>query len=277
MVADVIQETPDTTTLVFFTGNEHLEYRAGHFLTIDAHQFDSLRRFTAYLEDLKGKREPARAYSLASAPHEKYVSITVKEELYVSKQTPFPPLLSPMLVRQVSRGQRMVITGFTGPYFLPDDIESRTDHVVHIVAGSGAVPNFAIVKDALHRNLKLRHTFLCSNKTREDIVYRDALAQLEKTHPGKVRVLHTLTRETGAAAFGPGYREGRVTRQLLEEAMPDKDHCLVYACGPAIGPYEKKAAREKGIEPAPRFLEGVLQQLSALGVPKERIHHESWG
>jgi len=115
MVADVIHETPDTTTLVFFTGNERMEYRAGHFLTIDPHQFHSLRRFTSYLEDLKGKKEPPRAYSLASAPHEKSVAITVKEEQYVSKQTPYPPLLSPLLVRQVERGQRMAITGFTGP------------------------------------------------------------------------------------------------------------------------------------------------------------------
>ena len=35
MVADVVVETPDTSTLVFFTGNDHLEYKAGHFLTID--------------------------------------------------------------------------------------------------------------------------------------------------------------------------------------------------------------------------------------------------
>ena len=35
MVADVIVETPDTTTRVLFTGNDRLEYRAGHFLTID--------------------------------------------------------------------------------------------------------------------------------------------------------------------------------------------------------------------------------------------------
>src|SRR6476659_5215139 len=81
MVADVVVETPDTSTLVFFTGNDHLEYKAGHFLTIDPHQFEALERFTAFLEDLKGKKEPVRAYSLASAPHEQYVAITVKEEV----------------------------------------------------------------------------------------------------------------------------------------------------------------------------------------------------
>ena len=45
----------------FFTGNDHLEYKAGHFLTIDPHQFEALERVTAFLEDLKGKKEPPRA------------------------------------------------------------------------------------------------------------------------------------------------------------------------------------------------------------------------
>ena len=56
MVADAIVETPDTTTLVLFTGNDRLEYKAGHFLTIDPHQFDSLERFIAFFEDAKGNR-----------------------------------------------------------------------------------------------------------------------------------------------------------------------------------------------------------------------------
>ena len=46
MVADVIRETHDAVTLVLFTGNDRLVYRAGNFLTVDPHQFESLRRFT---------------------------------------------------------------------------------------------------------------------------------------------------------------------------------------------------------------------------------------
>src|SRR5690349_24085404 len=84
MVADVIVETPDTATLVLFTGNDRLDYKAGHFLTIDPHQFESLERFLTYFEEIKGKKEPPRAYSMVSAPHEKYLAITVKEERYVS-------------------------------------------------------------------------------------------------------------------------------------------------------------------------------------------------
>src|SRR3989304_1103790 len=160
MVADTILETPDTTTLVLFTGNDHLDYKPGHFLTIDPHQFEALERFISYFEDIKGKREAPRAYSMCSAPHEKYLAVTVKEERYVSGQTKFPPLLSPMLVKRTVRGMKLVVTGFTGPYTLPDNVESRTDHVIHICAGSGSVPNFSILKHALANHQNLRHTFV---------------------------------------------------------------------------------------------------------------------
>src|SRR4029077_13099538 len=160
MVADVIVEAPDTTTLVLFTGNDRLEYSAGHFLTIDPHQFEALERFTSFLEDLKGKRELPRAYSMSSSPHERYLAVTVKEERYVSGATKFPPLLSPLLVKRTTRGMRLVVTGFTGPYTLPADVSTRTDHIVHVCAGSGSVPNFSMLKFALANHPSLRHTFL---------------------------------------------------------------------------------------------------------------------
>ena len=197
MVADVVPETYDTVTLVFFTGNDRLDYKAGHFLTIDPHQFEALERFTAFLEDLKGKKEPPRAYSMVSAPHERYLAVTVKEERYTSGQTKYPPLLSPLLVKHMVRGMRLAVTGFTGPYTLPDDIEARTDHLVHLCAGSGSVPNVSILKHALQLHPRLRHTFIYSNKTWEDVIFRRTLERARGAqHQDRLRVVHALTRET---------------------------------------------------------------------------------
>jgi len=277
MVADVIAETPDTTTLVLFTGNDRLEYQPGHFLTVDPHQFEALERWVAYLEDQKEKREAPRAYSLASAPHERYLAITVKEERYQSGVTRYPPLLSPMLVKRTARGSRIVITGFTGPYVLPPDVEGKTDHLVHLVAGSGVVPNWAILKHALREHPRLRHTFLYSNKTWADVIYRDGLRELEAAHRGRLQVVHTLTREPEPERFGPGVRGGRITVELLRELIPDPRAALVYACGPAVGPFERLAAKERGETPRPRFLETALAALEEVGVPRERVKRESYG
>ncbi len=275
-VAEVVPETHDTTTLVLFTGNDRLDDQAGHFLTIDPHQFTSLERWVAYLEEVKGRREPPRAYSLASAPHERMLSITVKEERYLKGVTRYPPLLSPLLVRRTPPGSRFTITGFTGPYVLPPQVEERTDHLVHVVAGSGSVPNFSILKHALHRHPALRQTFLYSSKSWRDVIFRRGLDRLAAAHPGRLRVVHTLTREDPPPGR-PDVRRGRISRELLAGLVPDPRSCLVYACGPGIGPWERLAARERGEAPRPRFLETVRAALSELGVPRDRIRHESYG
>ena len=277
MVADVIVETPDTSTLVFFTGNDRLEYKAGHFLTIDPRQFEALDRFTTFLEHLKGKPEPPRAYSMCSAPHERYLAVTVKEERFVPNVTKFPPLLSPLLVKRTVRGMRLVVTGFTGPYTLPDNIASQTDHIAHICAGSGSVPNLSILKFALEHYPSLRHTFIYSNKTWEDVIFRDTLAQLAAAHPARLTVIHALTRETNGALFGPSVRSGRIGEALLREAIPDPTNCVVYLCGPGISKWDREAAREAGTAPQPRFIEGALANLRAIGVPDARIKRESYG
>lgn len=277
MVAETIVETHDTTTLVFFTGNDRLEYKAGHFLTLDPHDFPELERFTAFLEDLKGKKEPPRAYSLASAPHEKYLAITVKEERYIRGQTKYPPLLSPLLVRRIEKGRRMLITGFTGPYTLSDDLEDRTDTLYHICAGSGIVPNYSILKHCLHERPRLKHVLIYSNKTWGDVIYGRHLNQLAAQYPDRLRIIHTLTREPSVAGLGPNVRSGRVSEALLRELIPDPTSAYVYCCGPAISQYDRQAARERGEQPTPRFLETVLAALTAIGVPPKQIHRESYG
>jgi len=277
MVADVVVETPDTVTLVLFTGNERLDYHPGHFLTVDPHQFQELSRFIAFFEDAKGKRETPRAYSLASEPGERYLAITVKEERYVSGETRYPPLLSPLLVHGIPRGARMVITGFTGPYVLPPDPEQKTDHVVHLVAGSGSVPNWSILKYSLREHPRIRHTVVYSNKTWNDVIYRDLLRKMQAEHPDRLRVVHTITREPDPERYGPDVRKGRISGALLRELVPDPKACLVYACGPAVGPLDREAAAAKGVAAAPRFLETALAAARDAGVPPDRVKRESWG
>src|SRR5262249_4253367 len=51
IVEEAIRETPDTTTLVYFTGSDRMEYEAGQFLTIRPHQFPALDRFVKFFED----------------------------------------------------------------------------------------------------------------------------------------------------------------------------------------------------------------------------------
>jgi ferredoxin-NADP reductase len=274
-VSEVVIETPDTVTLVY-SGTEPFDYRAGQFLTIDPHQFPTLVRFIQLLEQLKKKKEPPRAYSMASAPHEP-LGITIKEETWTPGDQQYPPLLSPFLVHEVPAGMPMTVSGFTGPYVLADDIERKTDHVVHLCAGSGSVPDYAIVKASLRDHPCLRHTFIYSNKTWDDIIFRDALNALAAAHPDRLRMIHTLTRQVDWSSLPEGVRKGRITRDLLCELVPDHETCIFYACGPALSPWERLAAKQKGEQPTPRFMESVQAIMKELGVGKDRFHYESYG
>lgn len=270
VVTEFVQETADTVTLVL-AAEKIPPYRAGQFLTIDPRAFPILAGQVAYLEHLKGRKELVRAYSMASAPHEP-LAITIKEETYRPGDLHFP-LISPVLVYACPPGTRFPVVGFTGPYSLPPDVEQRTGHIVHIVAGSGVVPNFSILKDALWNHPKLRHTFIDSNKTWGDIIFRATLERLAAEYPDRLRVVHTLTRQED---LPPGVRKGRVSKELLEELVTDRDTAVAYVCGTAIASWDRRKALEAGTQPTPRFLETTLAHLQAVGFTPARIRREAY-
>ncbi len=278
MVADVIQETSETATLVLFTGNDTLDYEPGHFITIDPHQFAGLQRWTEYLEDLKGKKEPPRAYSLFSAPHEKHLAITVKEEAYVSGVTPYPPLLSPILAKRCPRGTLMKVTGFTGPYTFTNEVRRGTDIVVHACAGSGVVPSMSIIKAGLLNDEDIKHVLLYSNKTLEDAIYLDLLKELEREYPQRFQVHYFFTRMRKNPAISERTTLGRISPEAIEAVLRNRDNPMVFVCGPANTPEEKKRARkEPDFQLQPKFMESVLEMMRAAGVSPKRVRHEGWG
>lgn len=275
MVADVIRETHDTTTLILFTGNDLLDYKPGHFITIDPHQFVALERWTSYLEYKKGKKELPRAYSLSSSPDEKYLAITVKEEMYFPGKSKYPPLLSPILSMRTRKGSKMVVTGFTGPYTLPSD-GNLPKEILHICAGSGVVPNFSILKYALKNHPEIKHHFMYSNQSWENTIFGKQLIDLKMAFPNQLTLDYFFTRNA-PEDFQTSFKKGRISTETIEERIKKMEQPQIYVCGPGVSKYEKMAARKEGLSPAPKFLESVLQSLSNLGIDKSQITHESYG
>lgn len=276
VVARVREETHDTASLFLDLGSEPHDYEAGQFITIDPHQFGFLEPTIAYLEDRKGTREKPRAYSMGSAPHEPHVLVTIKEERYWPGESKYPPVLSPPLARHCPVGTEIAISGFTGPYTLPRDVRDCADTILHLCAGSGIVPNFAIIKHSLHVGDGLRHLLLYSSKTKGDIIYYNDLAELAARHPDRLQVIHCLTREDPVDVEPQG-RRGRIDADLVARCGPDPARGLVYCCGPGVLPWERREAKERGETPAPRFVETMLALLQDLGFDKSQIRQESWG
>ncbi len=271
-VIKTVQETPDTWTLHLQTNDR--AYLAGQFVSIDPHQFEELSEILAYVEHKKSRKELIRAYSMASAPHEETVSITIKPERYNAEHDDYPPILSPFLASGFMMGRTIKFLGYTGPYVLPINLEEQADQVLHLVAGSGAVPNFALLKDQLigNKNPGVHHTLIDVNRTYEDIIYREELALLAQKYPKRFTLVHLLTREQR-----DGFVHGRPSLELIKSHVKDPSRVLAYACGSAITKWQRKKAESTGVPAAPRFIESIAEIMQALGIDKKRFKHESYG
>lgn len=279
-VVDVVRRTHDTSTLYIFLGEDQLDYRAGQFVSVDPHQFDELKRWVDYYEHEKGKREVVRAYSMSSIPSEKTISITVKAEPFHAGHDKYPPLLSPFLASNAMKGKEIIVRGYSGHYVIPDDVADKTDQVLHLVAGSGVVPNYALIKDEMLREdgarARVKHTFVFTNKTMADVILHDQIRDLADKHPERLDVHFLITREE-PSHLGPRYRQGRPSTDFIRSLVHDPSSVLVYACGAAVTKWDKQRAKEAGTTPTPRFMESVHDILEELGVDKSRLKKEVFG
>ena len=85
-----------------------------------------------------------------------------------------------------------------------------------------------------------------------------------------------ITRENNPDLESMGVRWGRPTIELLREVIEEPSSTAAFICGPGVTSYEKKEAKEKGLELVPRFLETMLQFVEEIGIPKEMIKKETW-
>lgn len=279
VVHDAIQETYDTYTLRIRVADGDRQYKAGQFISIDPHQFPELSEIVAFMEHKKGKKEVVRAYSMASTPSEPYVSITIKPERFEPDECEFPPLLSPLLASTALVGRPLHFLGYTGAYTIPENVGEQTDEVLHLVAGSGAVPNYAILKDELlqKKNLGVKHIMINVNKTIDDVIYLKDLEALHRDFPDRFKLYHLLTRDENPSRHGDHFLKGRPTLDFVATRIRDPQSVLVFACGAAVTKWQKKHAKETNSEPKPRFLETISDIVNGLGVDRKRYRKEIYG
>ncbi len=278
---DVVRNTHDTVTLSFDVG-EQPQYTAGQFISIDPRQFAELSRQIAFLEHLKGKKEKHRAYSMSSAPAERHVTITVKAEGFDPAHDKYPPLLSPFLASEGMKGRTVHFIGYTGAYVLPEGHDALTRQVLHLVAGSGIVPNYALLKDELlqGKHPTVKHTMVYVNRTADDVILLAELEDLHQRFPERFQLVHRITRAAESedlSARGAHWLRGRPDAAWLKTLVPDPSTVWVFACGAAITEHQRAAAKATGVPAMPRFMEGVEDMIHALGVTKDRFKKEEFG
>ena len=230
-VSALIDETPDVRSIELDTPAWR-GHRAGQHVDV---------RLTA--ED---GYQAQRSYSIASAPEDERVVLTV-ERLDDGE-------VSPYLVDELRPGDKLEIRGPVGGYFVWE--EALGGPLLLVGGGSGVVPLRAILRH--HRTLgsAVPVRLLYSARTLEDVIYRDELARYAAGDDG-VDIHFTLTRQQPEGWSGYGRR---IDRDMLGDvSWPPRERPLVYVCGPTA------------------FVETTASALVSLGHEPARVRTERFG
>lgn len=249
-VSEVRRETPDAVS-IFFDIPENLKeiftYTQGQYLTL---------KFTL------GGTEVRRAYSMSSSPLEDRISVTVKK---VEKG-----LVSTYINDKLKAGDMVDVLSPDGRFFTPLKEDQRKSYYL-IGAGSGITPLLSIIKTTLELEPQSTIFLLYGNRSEDNIIFRDELAQLQKRYEGQLIVEYTLSRPirekakglSGLFSKGTVSWEGRIGRidgtmvaSFLEAHPPRSRESEYFLCGPG------------------EMIDLAKEKLLGLGIDSKHIHQE---
>jgi len=230
-VSGVVDETPSARTLVLDVDGWP-GHRAGQHADV---------RLTA--ED---GYQAERSYSIASAPEDPQVSLTI-ERIDDGE-------VSPYLAGELRDGDQFELRGPIGGHFTWRAQEGGP--LLLVGGGSGLVPLMAMLRHRAAAGSDARTVLLVSSRTEEDILYRAELDRLASEGDG-LAVHHTLTRGTPEGWQGS---DRRVDAEMLTEVGPPvADAPRIFVCGPTP------------------FVEAVADLLVGMGHAPASIHAERFG
>lgn len=147
----------------------------------------------------------------------------------------------------LKEGDEAEIDGPYGHFVLDEERDA-----VLVAGGIGITPLKGMLEYATDKRLGIEVVLLYSNRTPEEIAFREHLEGLAKQNR-RARVVHTLTRPP--ARDGWEGRTGRVDEALLREASDGLDEPAFYVCGtPGMVADMVKTLRQRMRVPADRVL-----------------------
>lgn len=204
-----------------------------------------------------GDRQCIKDYSITAAPYENKISVGIRihsEEGAASQ-----------LYRNYGAGDTIEVSEPAGRFTLVSKpSEFRT--IVGFAAGIGITPLLSHFKNILHTEPRTRLFLFFSNKTSDDLIYRDELDQLAKSHHGRLQIFYFFSREKTANSFFYGRLDERklslIINQILHLDDTDEESTIwdavdeVLICG-------------KG-----DMIRALANACYHHGIPKKNIHFE---
>lgn len=187
----------------------------------------------------------SRCYTISSSPRR-------PEELTITVKRVAGGPVSNWLHDHVRVGDSVAVEGPLGRFSTAHHPARR---YLFLSAGSGITPVMSMLRTIHADGADVDVVFVHHARTPADIVFRDELEAIESEHPG-VRVVVACEADASDEAWsGP---RGRITHEMLREAVPDLTDREVFTCGPA--PY----------------MAVVRRLLAEAGAAPERCHEESF-
>ncbi|HYZ82481.1 MAG TPA: ferredoxin reductase [Solirubrobacteraceae bacterium] len=227
-MVEVTPETARTRTIVL-DAPDWAGHRAGQHLDV---------RLTA-----DDGYQAQRSYSIASAPDDGHLMLTV-EEIEDGE-------VSPYLTKELRPGDELELRGPIGGWFVWDGTEDGP--LLLFGGGSGVVPLRAMLRHRAATANDVPARLVYSARSLEDVIYRKELE--DPGHGAEVQI--ALTRSWADGWTG---HRGRVDDALLDQVTwPPGEMPAIYICGPN------------------GFVEAISRQMVARGHPPGRVKTERFG
>jgi ferredoxin-NADP reductase len=224
-IEKIVQETPEVRSHYLRCLEERPSFIAGQYITLK-------------LPDVLPSE--GKAYSIASAPHEDLVRITVKTMGTFSTA-----------INNLKENDEVTTSAPYG-FFYPEPEEQTP--LVLVIGGIGITPAMSIIKDLAHKgDARPVHLFY-SNQSEETAVFMDELAELQSTHQ-PLSVTHFITRSEPTR---PEHQAGRLSAPRILElttSLPDPEFFL---CGSI------------------KFVRDLYKDLKTHGVATESLYTEGF-
>ena len=238
-VSDVREETHDAKSVAFEVPDDlkdELAFVQGQYLTL---------RATINGEELR------RPYSVCVAPSSGEWRVCVKRD----------PMgrFSGFVNDELKAGDTLgVMRKAMGRFYAPIEPEKEKSYVM-MAGGSGVTPIMSNIRAVLEQEPKSKITLFYGNKTRRDIIFREAFSDLKNVHMERFRVFHVLSHEVPEVELLDGMMTPEKVTELVTKLTPPLDVDHFFICGP--GP----------------MMDGGKAALLELGVDEKRIKIESFG
>ncbi|GAA0319438.1 NO-inducible flavohemoprotein [Bacillus carboniphilus] len=194
-----------------------------------------------------------RQYSLSDAPGKDYYRISVKRE--VGGEVP-DGVVTNYLHDKVAEGDEVLVSAPAGDFVV--DMDS-SEPIVLLAGGVGVTPLMSMMNHVMETQPEREIVMINAVRNGDVHAFRDNILAKNLEHPA-LHYYACYSAPTDAdREAGRYHREGFVTKEWLEQVVPDVKGSQYYFCGPE------------------GFMKHVFATLKDMGVADEKIRFEFFG